>query len=124
MLGAMDFIISNRMIWSNQLTIDYSDKYNMSPCSMSSKLIWNIGSRMALAPSFTYKKCDSIEIADSDVYEGFIMFEGAYQFLNINSGNLNYDIKLIPYFMMSILGSENRVHAKNEFGLNLDVFFN
>ena len=52
------------------------------------------------------------------------MVEGAYQFLNHNFGNLDYDIKLIPYFMMSILGSENLVHAKNEFGLNLRVFFN
>ena len=25
---------------------------------------------------------------------------------------------------MSILGSENLIHAKNEFGLNLNVFFN
>jgi len=124
LLNAMDFIISNRMIWSNQLIIDYKDGDNISPCSMSSKLIWNIGSKIALAPSFTYKKYDSIEMADLDVYEGFIMFEGAYQFSNINSGNFNYDIKLIPYFKMSILGSENLVHTKNEFGLDLKVFFN
>jgi len=26
--------------------------------------------------------------------------------------------------MMSVLGSENLIHAKNEFGLNLKVFFN
>ena len=124
MLGAMDFIIHDRIILSNQLIVDYSDKDNISPCSIRSKLIWNINSKMALAPSFTYKKYDSIEIADSDIYEGFIMVEGAYQFLDHNFGNLDYDIKLIPYFMMSILGSENLIHAKNELGLNLKVFFN
>ena len=124
LLNAMDLMISNSMIWSNQLIIDYKDGDNISPCSMRTKLIWNIGSKIALAPSLTYKKYDSIEMADLDVYEGFIMFEGAYQFSNINSGNFNYDIKLIPYFKMSILGSENLVHAKNEFGLDLKVFFN
>ena len=42
----------------------------------------------------------------------------------INLVNFFKQLKLIPYFMMSILGSENLVHAKNEFGLNLNVFFN
>ena len=77
-----------------------------------------------MAPSFTYKKYDSIEKSDDDIYEGFVMVEGAFQFLNHSLGHLDYNLKLIPYLKMSILGSENLIHAKNEFGLNLNVFFN
>jgi hypothetical protein len=123
MLNAMDFMISNGLMWSNQLVLDYQDRDNISPCSIKSKLIWNIMNNMALAPSFTYNKYDSIETGDSDMYEGFLTLEGSFQFKS-DFGNLDYNMKLIPYFTMSLLGSENLVHAKNEIGLNLNVFFN
>ena len=123
MLNAMDFIIGNRLVWSNQLIVDYKDRDNISPCSIKSKLIWNIMNNIALAPSFTYNKYDSIEAGDSDMYEGFMTLEGSFQFKS-DFGNLDYNMKLMPYLMMSLLGSENLVHAKNEFGLNLNVFFN
>tara|TARA_Y100001970_G_scaffold290273_1_gene423310 strand:- start:6178 stop:7371 length:1194 start_codon:yes stop_codon:yes gene_type:complete len=122
-LNAMDFMVHDKIIWSNQLVIDYQDNNNISPCSIKSKLIWNIMNNIALAPSFTYKKYDSIETADSDIYEGFVMLEGAFQFKS-DFGNLDYNIQLMPYFMMSLLGSENLIHANNEFGLNLNLFFN
>ena len=51
------------------------------------------------------------------------MLEGAFQFKS-DFGNLDYNIQLMPYFMMSLLGSENLIHANNEFGLNLNLFFN
>ena len=123
MLNAMDFMISNGLMWSNQLILDYQDRDNISPCSIKSKLIWNMMNHIALAPSFTYNKYDSIETGDSDMYEAFLTLEGSFQFKS-GFGNLDYNMKLMPYLTMSLLGSENLVHAKNEIGLNLNVFFN
>ena len=115
-LVAMDFIISNSLILSNQLILDLSDSDDISPSSLSSKLICNINSTIAIAPSYTYKKYSN------ESYESFIMLESSVQFLNFNYGNFNSNIKVSPYVIMS-LGGKNTVYAKNEFGISLKLFF-
>ena len=116
-LTAMDFIISNSLILSNQLIFDLSDNEDISPSSLSSKLIYNMTSTIAIASSYTYKQYSA------ESYESFIMLESAVQLLNLNHGNFNSSIKVSPYAMMS-LGGKNVIYSKNEFGLNLKVFFN
>ena len=116
-LTAMDFIISNNLILSNQLIFDLSDSDDISPSSLSSKLIYNMAPAIAFASSYTYKQYSD------ESYESFFMFESAVQLLNLNHGNFNSNIKVSPYAMVS-LGGKNVLYSKNEFGLNLKVFFN
>jgi hypothetical protein len=112
----MDFIISNSLILSNQLILDLSDTDDISPSSLSSKLIYNMTPSIAIASSYTYK-----EYSDES-YESFIMFESAVQFLNLNYGNFNSNIKVSPYVTVSV-GGKNVLYSKNECGISLKLFF-
>ena len=114
---AFDLIISESLILTNLFKIDIADSDDISWTTLSSKLVYDLDTKISVAPSFVYAQNNSGD------YETFVMVDGSYQFRNLNYGYLHIDAKISPYLKFNISGQDVE-YSKHEAGINFYFFFN
>ena len=118
---AIDFIISNKIIWSNlyEREISTNDDANFR-LNKSSRLIYDISEKTSAAIEFN--RIDAISSTNQEVYVNIIKVYGAYQFLDIQWGNLNFNLKIAPYLSRSISGKN--FFKTETTGIEFNTYFN
>tara|TARA_B100000686_G_scaffold193880_1_gene200756 strand:+ start:208 stop:1185 length:978 start_codon:yes stop_codon:yes gene_type:complete len=114
---AMDFIISEKLNFSNRLDYDFSDDADVFMSIFTSKFIYDINNNVSIAASSSFQQDNQ-----GDYLLSFLL-EGGYQFNNLTYGYTKSNIKLAPYFKSNI-GGKNKIYSSEEFGLKIHLFFN
>ena len=114
---AMDLIISNTLILTNNIDLDLQDNNDFIWSTVSSKLIYDITEKITVAPSISYRQ------DNSGYHETNIMIEAGYQYKDLNYGYLHTDAKISPFVKFNIFG-QDVIYADTEFGANFYFFFN
>tara|TARA_B110000438_G_scaffold291898_1_gene329476 strand:+ start:940 stop:1770 length:831 start_codon:yes stop_codon:yes gene_type:complete len=98
--AAIDFIISNKIISSNLIETNLSDDDYISNVQINSRLIYDVSEKASAALEF-----NRIDIASiGDLYENSLKLYGSYQFSDIQWGNLNFNLKIVPFYSHSLSG--------------------
>jgi len=146
---AMDFIISNKCILTNQVSFNLGDKQNIntgkeefelvndalplisksSSDFINSKLIMDVNDMFTYGIGLEYRS-NRLIISDQTDFEislsqnlTSITFDAGIQFKNLNKGYMNYTFKLNPYARY-VLSGKNIAFTQNEIGIKLNVLFN
>ena len=114
---AMDFIISEKLNFSNKLDYELSDDSDVFMSVFTSKFIYDLNDNVSLAGSSSFEQDN-----EGDYLLSFLL-EGGYQFNNLTYGYTKSNLKLTPYFRTNI-GGKNKIYSGEEFGFKVNLFFN
>lgn len=100
---AIDFIISDNIIWSNLKEIQLSGDDELLTLNFNSRLIYDVSEKASAAIEFNRTDINPI-INNEDQYENLLKLYGSYQFSDIQWGNLNFNLKIVPFYSHSLSG--------------------
>jgi len=98
--AAIDFIISDKIILTNLIETNMEDKDYISNQQIASRLIYDVSEKASAAIEFN--RTDIASFADQ--YENLLKLYGSYQFSDIQWGNLNFNLKIVPFYSHSLSG--------------------
>ena len=87
---------SANVCWGRRI----KDDDNIFAQSIKSRLIYDISDKNSIAIEFSRLNGPSI----ADYYDNSLKINGAHQFLDIQWGNLNFNLKISPYYKQSLSG--------------------
>ena len=142
---AMDFIISNKCILTNQVFFNVGDDQKInsgkeefevvndalplvskgSSNFINSKLIIDVNDMSSFGIGLEYRSNRFLILNQTSVSQNLtsITFDAGIQFKNLSKGYMNYTFKLNPYARY-VLSGKNIAYSQNEVGIKLSVLFN
>jgi len=114
---AIDFIISNNFIWTNYFETKIKDDDYIFTPRIRSRLIYDISDKNSIALEFERMNGPS----NTDLYGNSLTIFGAHQFLDIQWGNLNFNLKISPYYSHSLSGKN--FYKLNITGIEFNTYF-